>query len=196
MFESFRQEKFRHRAFKSDYQINMLQCKINLLACIIRTFRIPISWQVHDSHLWIILSRFLFSSWDVENCKVCIKTKLKKKCYVSSTKYILVKGPLRKAILAISSMRPVVSFVSAPAHKLAKYLDIWFKRLVDFRPPFSKELNCGLLPAHPPSTHTWHVSCLFSRLPHPPQLVFCEPPVPPWWRHIQENVLSRKCPGT
>ena len=72
---------------------------------------------------------------------------------INSRKYILVKEPLRKAIPVSnpqaprlcgfpkihkdgSPMRPVISFVSAPSYKLAKYLDIWFKQLIDFRLPF------------------------------------------------------------
>ena len=55
-------------------------------------------------------------------------------------------------------MRPVVSFVSAPSYKLAKFSDIWFKQLTDFHPPLSinnsLELSELLTHSHPPSGST------------------------------------------
>mgnify|MGYP000921756173 CR=1 FL=1 len=90
---------------------------------------------------------------------------------INSSEYILAKEPLRKAVLEFNPqapclyglpkvhkdgtpMRPVVSFVSAPSYKLAKYLDKWFKHLVDFRPPFSIknsiELSQLLIQTSPP----------------------------------------------
>ena len=42
-------------------------------------------------------------------------------------------------------LRPVLSFFSAPAYKLAKYImNIWFKMLVDFHPSFSTKNSIEL----------------------------------------------------
>ena len=36
-------------------------------------------------------------------------------------------------------VKPVVSYVSAPNYLLAKFLDRWFKSVVDFMPPYSSK---------------------------------------------------------
>lgn len=41
-------------------------------------------------------------------------------------------------------MRPVVSYVSSPTYKLAKYLDTWFKNLTNFQPMYSVQNSIEL----------------------------------------------------
>jgi len=99
---------------------------------------------------------------------------------IGKSKYILDKEPLKNAVLVMnpqaprlyglpkihkegSPMRPVVSFISSPTYKLAKYLDTWFKSVSNFHPPFSKnsvEL-CNVL-TEAPTPPSWKY-CHFFR---------------------------------
>ena len=125
---------------------------------------------------------------------------------INSSKYILVKEPVRKAVLEPnpqvprlyglpkvhkigSPMRPVVSFISAPSYKLAKYLDTWYKQLVDFRSPYSVknsiELAETLTQTSPPPVEVLsYLSMLLDCIPTFPSI-----PLRRTWKNFFEMLM-------
>ena len=76
-------------------------------------------------------------------------------------------------------MRPIVSYVSSPTYRLAKYLDIWVKNRVNFISPHTIKNSVGLVnniknekPTVGSSLVSFDVVGLFPHIPKAPTLQF------------------------
>lgn len=108
---------------------------------------------------------------------------------VNTSKYIFDKEPLKKAVLISnpipprlyglpkvhkpgSPMRPVVSFISSPTYKIAKYLETWFKTITGFHAPLSVknsiELSQFIIKNPPPPGSTLTSLDVIGLFPHVP----------------------------